>query len=66
MLVILENSIFVATWNVAGRSPPEDLNLDEWLHSSAPADIYVLGCVSILHLLFKNVSFCSYLSCVFF
>ena len=37
------NSIFVATWNVAGRSPPSTLNLDDWLHSSPPADIYVLG-----------------------
>jgi len=37
------SSIFVATWNVAGRSPPSTLNLDDWLHSSSPADIYVLG-----------------------
>lgn len=37
------NSIFVATWNVAGRSPPSNLSLDDWLHSSPPADIYVLG-----------------------
>lgn len=37
------SSIFVATWNVAGRSPPNTLNLDDWLHSSSPADIYVLG-----------------------
>lgn len=36
-------SIFVASWNVAGRSPPCNLNLDEWLHAAPPADIYVLG-----------------------
>ncbi|KAF8086963.1 hypothetical protein N665_0607s0023 [Sinapis alba] len=48
-------SIFVATWNVAGRSPPEDLNLDEWLHSSAPADIYVLGFQEIVPLNAGNV-----------
>uniref|UniRef100_A0A6N2KMA4 Inositol polyphosphate-related phosphatase domain-containing protein n=1 Tax=Salix viminalis TaxID=40686 RepID=A0A6N2KMA4_SALVM len=35
--------IFVATWNVAGKSPPSHLNLEEWLHTSPPADIYVLG-----------------------
>jgi hypothetical protein len=38
--------IFAATWNVGGKSPPRGLNLDEWLHSSPPADIYVLGYVS--------------------
>ncbi|EFH68550.1 type I inositol-1,4,5-trisphosphate 5-phosphatase CVP2 [Arabidopsis lyrata subsp. lyrata] len=48
-------SIFVATWNVAGRSPPSDLNLDEWLHSSAPADIYVLGFQEIVPLNAGNV-----------
>lgn len=36
-------SIFVATWNVGGRSPPSNLSLEDWLHTSAPADIYVLG-----------------------
>ena len=35
--------IFVATWNVAGKSPPSYLSLEDWLHSSPPADIYVLG-----------------------
>ncbi|CDY15542.1 BnaA08g28260D [Brassica napus] len=48
-------SIFTATWNVAGRSPPSDLNLDEWLHSSAPADIYVLGFQEIVPLNAGNV-----------
>lgn len=37
--------IFASTWNVGGKSPPRGLNLDDWLHSSPPADIYVLGCV---------------------
>jgi hypothetical protein len=35
--------LFVATWNVAGKSPPSNLNLEDWLHTSPPADIYVLG-----------------------
>lgn len=34
---------FVGTWNVGGKSPQEDLNLRDWLKSTAPADIYVLG-----------------------
>ncbi|GAB4841614.1 hypothetical protein Ancab_022328 [Ancistrocladus abbreviatus] len=35
--------VFVATWNVAGISPPSHLTLEDWLHTSPPADIYVLG-----------------------
>ncbi|CAA6667195.1 unnamed protein product [Spirodela intermedia] len=35
-----EYRIFVATWNVGGKSPPGHLNLDDWLHTSPPADIY--------------------------
>ncbi|KAF3330239.1 gibberellin 3-beta-dioxygenase 1-like protein [Carex littledalei] len=35
--------IFVATWNVGGKSPPDYLNVEDWLLSSSPADIYVLG-----------------------
>jgi hypothetical protein len=38
-----EYRIFVATWNVAGKSPPSYLSLEDWLHISPPADIYVLG-----------------------
>ncbi|KAG4984286.1 hypothetical protein AAZX31_10G233400 [Glycine max] len=48
-------SIFVATWNVAGRSPPSTLNLDDWLHSSSPADIYVLGFQEIVPLNAGNI-----------
>lgn len=47
--------IFVATWNVAGKSPPSYLNLDEWLHTSPPADIYVLGFQEIVPLNAGNV-----------
>lgn len=35
--------VFVATWNVAGKPPTSSLNLEDWLHTSPPADIYVLG-----------------------
>ncbi|KZV22528.1 hypothetical protein F511_09050 [Dorcoceras hygrometricum] len=48
-------SIFVATWNVAGKSPPSYLNLEEWLHTSPPADIYVLGFQEIVPLNAGNV-----------
>ncbi|CAI9781184.1 unnamed protein product [Fraxinus pennsylvanica] len=47
--------IFVATWNVAGKSPPSYLNLEEWLHNSPPADIYVLGFQEIVPLSAGNV-----------
>ncbi|XP_042057553.1 type I inositol polyphosphate 5-phosphatase 4-like isoform X2 [Salvia splendens] len=47
--------IFVATWNVAGKSPPSCLNLEEWLHTSPPADVYVLGFQEIVPLNAGNV-----------
>ncbi|KAK2987161.1 hypothetical protein RJ640_019721 [Escallonia rubra] len=47
--------IFVATWNVAGKSPPNYLNLEDWLHTSPPADIYVLGFQEIVPLNAGNV-----------
>ncbi|KAE8692070.1 Type I inositol 1,4,5-trisphosphate 5-phosphatase CVP2 [Hibiscus syriacus] len=47
--------IFVATWNVAGKSPLSYLNLEDWLHTSPPADIYVLGFQEIVPLNAGNV-----------
>nr|GEW47908.1 putative pentatricopeptide repeat-containing protein At3g49142 [Tanacetum cinerariifolium] len=38
-----ETRIFVATWNVERKSSKSSLNLEYWLHTSPPADIYVLG-----------------------
>ncbi|KAI7734599.1 hypothetical protein M8C21_001407, partial [Ambrosia artemisiifolia] len=35
-------SIFAATWNVGGKSPSSNMNLDDWLHAAPQADIYVL------------------------
>ena len=35
--------IAVHTWNVAGKPPPDDLDLEEWIGDSQPADIYVFG-----------------------
>ncbi|KAL5712544.1 phosphoinositide 5-phosphatase [Ranunculus cassubicifolius] len=48
-------SVFVATWNVGGKSPPSHLNLEDWLHTSPPADIYVLGFQEIVPLNAGNV-----------
>ncbi|ESQ43748.1 hypothetical protein EUTSA_v10005867mg [Eutrema salsugineum] len=47
--------IFTATWNVAGKSPPSYLNLEDWLHTSPPSDIYVLGFQEIVPLNAGNV-----------
>ena len=50
--------VFVATWNVGGKSPHSGLNLDDFLHVHDQADIYVLGywlsvslslCLSLIH-----------------
>ncbi|URD94347.1 type I inositol-1,4,5-trisphosphate 5-phosphatase [Musa troglodytarum] len=47
--------IFVATWNVGGNSPTGSLNLDDWLHASPAADIYVLGFQEVVPLNAGNV-----------
>ncbi|XP_072973192.1 type I inositol polyphosphate 5-phosphatase 4 [Typha angustifolia] len=53
--VTLDYRIFVATWNVGGKSPPSHMNLEDWLHTSPPADIYVLGFQEIVPLNAGNV-----------
>lgn len=35
--------VCAGTWNVGGKVPPDDLDLDGWLDIDVPADIYVLG-----------------------
>lgn len=50
--------VFVATWNVGGRSPSSHLNLEDWLHTSPAADIYVIGynpdsCSDLNHIVFS-------------
>ncbi|XAR48320.1 hypothetical protein NMG60_11031091 [Bertholletia excelsa] len=47
--------VFVATWNVGGKSPPNDLNLDDFLHLHDQSDIYVLGFQEIVPLNAGNV-----------
>lgn len=41
---------FVGTWNVGGKAPHGGLNLGDWLNSTAPADIYVIGFQEIVPL----------------
>lgn len=39
--------ICTGTWNVGGRVPPAELDIDGWIDTLEPADIYVLGYVCI-------------------
>ncbi|KZV23932.1 hypothetical protein F511_23293 [Dorcoceras hygrometricum] len=48
-------SVFASTWNVGGKSPPTNMDLDDWLHSAPPADIYVLGFQEIVPLNASNI-----------
>jgi len=47
--------VFVGTWNVGGKAPCNGVNLDEWLHISSPADIYILGFQEIVPLNAGNI-----------
>ncbi|KAK7318578.1 hypothetical protein RJT34_03281 [Clitoria ternatea] len=47
--------VFVATWNVGGKSPSYDLNLQDFLLVEGSADIYVLGFQEIVPLSAGNV-----------
>ncbi|XP_062011848.1 type I inositol polyphosphate 5-phosphatase 2-like [Rosa rugosa] len=33
----------ISTWNVAGRVPDENLDIDDWISSEEPSDIYIFG-----------------------
>ncbi|KAI5655859.1 hypothetical protein M9H77_33046 [Catharanthus roseus] len=47
--------VTVGTWNVAGRLPDEDLEIDDWLSMQEPADIYILGFQEVVPLNAGNV-----------
>ncbi|XP_004288222.1 PREDICTED: type I inositol 1,4,5-trisphosphate 5-phosphatase CVP2-like [Fragaria vesca subsp. vesca] len=50
-----EFRIFVATWNVGGKSPNNGLNLEDFLQVEGSSDIYVLGFQEIVPLSAGNV-----------
>ncbi|KAL0557051.1 hypothetical protein IC582_005569 [Cucumis melo] len=50
-----ELRICVGTWNVGGKLPPEDLDIDGWIDTNEPADIYVLGLQEIVPLNAGNI-----------
>ncbi|KAI4369954.1 hypothetical protein MLD38_018345 [Melastoma candidum] len=47
--------VTVATWNVAGRAPLEDIDIDDWLSTDQPADMYVIGFQEVVPLNAGNV-----------
>jgi hypothetical protein len=44
-LTIFVVRICVGTWNVGGKLPHDDLDIDDWIDTDDPADIYVFGYV---------------------
>ncbi|KAL0828666.1 hypothetical protein Bca101_052344 [Brassica carinata] len=52
---IRELRVFVATWNVGGRTPNNDLNLEDFLLVEGTADIYICGFQEIVPLSAGNV-----------
>ncbi|XP_066366939.1 type I inositol polyphosphate 5-phosphatase 1-like isoform X5 [Miscanthus floridulus] len=52
---VRELRICVGTWNVGGRFPPSDLDIEEWLAMEEPADIYVIGFQEIVPLNAGNI-----------
>ncbi|KAG4943420.1 hypothetical protein JHK84_047500 [Glycine max] len=38
-----ELRVTIGTWNVAGRAPSKDLDIEDWLCTNEPADIYIIG-----------------------
>ncbi|KAK9748720.1 hypothetical protein RND81_02G075700 [Saponaria officinalis] len=50
-----EIRVCAGTWNVAGKLPPDDLDIDEWLNINDPSDIYVLGLQEIIPLNAGNI-----------
>ncbi|KAA8546608.1 hypothetical protein F0562_002653 [Nyssa sinensis] len=50
-----ELRIRVCTWNVGGKLPPDDLDIEAWLDISEPADIYVIGFQEIIPLNAGNI-----------
>ncbi|XP_057972612.1 type I inositol polyphosphate 5-phosphatase 5 [Malania oleifera] len=54
-LILIVCRIFVATWNVGGKTPNNGLNLEDFLQVEGSSDIYVLGFQEIVPLSAGNV-----------
>lgn len=53
--IVQDIRVFVATWNVGGKSPDHGLNLEDFLQVEGSSDIYVLGFQEIVPLSAGNV-----------
>lgn len=51
----LQSRIFVGTWNVGGRTPNGEIDIDEWLCLKEPIDIYIIGFQEVVPLNAGNV-----------
>ncbi|XP_021737629.1 type IV inositol polyphosphate 5-phosphatase 3-like isoform X1 [Chenopodium quinoa] len=47
--------VCVGTWNVGGKFPPDDLDIEDWININEPSDIYVLGLQEIVPLNAGNI-----------
>ncbi|XP_075487338.1 type I inositol polyphosphate 5-phosphatase 2 [Primulina tabacum] len=47
--------VTIGTWNVSGRLPNDNLDIDEWLCIQEPADMYILGFQEVVPLNAGNV-----------
>ncbi|XP_061359688.1 type I inositol polyphosphate 5-phosphatase 2-like [Gastrolobium bilobum] len=50
-----EVRVTIGTWNVAGRLPLKDLEIEDWLCTKVPADIYIIGFQEVVPLNAGNV-----------
>ncbi|WOG90137.1 hypothetical protein DCAR_0209380 [Daucus carota subsp. sativus] len=54
-IVTKDLRVTIGTWNVAGRPPTDDLDIDEWICMEEPSDIYILGFQEVVPLSAGNV-----------
>ncbi|CAN1333997.1 Type I inositol polyphosphate 5-phosphatase 2 [Linum perenne] len=47
--------VTIGTWNVAGRAPDDDLEIESWLCTEEPADMYIIGFQEVVPLNAGNV-----------
>ncbi|CAN0908251.1 Type I inositol polyphosphate 5-phosphatase 2 [Linum grandiflorum] len=47
--------VTIGTWNVAGKTPDDDLDIESWLCTEEPADVYIIGFQEVVPLSAGNV-----------